>query len=174
MGNMSTIFKTRMATPGEITPQAWAKDGQTILLSQFFEARQQLFRYDLRTHNATALGHPAGTYGSLHIRPNGDIFAAWQDSQTPSCMIHLDGETGRKLDIVLAAVDAPILIIQGEHDTRTPARPIRDYAAKLHALGKEIKVSWYESGHMGAFADVEQGIGHQARILDFAQRILQQ
>ena len=70
------------------------------------------------------------------------------------------------------AVRAPLLIVQGANDTRTPARPIRQYEEKMRALGKEIEVIWFDSGHIGAFADKELGIGHLEKMIHFAQDVL--
>ena len=67
-------------------------------------------------------------------------------------------------------VKAPILIIQGRHDTRTPACPIEVYEQKLKDLGKRIEVHWFEAGHWGA--GVEQDIQHLEIMLRFAYRIL--
>jgi len=69
-------------------------------------------------------------------------------------------------------VRAPVLIIQGRNDSRTPARPIELYEAKLKALGKSIEVEWYETGHMGSFVDTELAVQHQERMLRFAYRVL--
>jgi dienelactone hydrolase len=69
-------------------------------------------------------------------------------------------------------VKAPVLIIQGRHDTRTPARPIQVYEEKMRSLGKPIEVHWFDAGHLGASAQVEQSIEHQERMLRFAYRIL--
>ncbi len=69
-------------------------------------------------------------------------------------------------------VRAPILIIQGRNDTRTPARPIQIYEAKMKELGKPIEVHWFETGHQGSFADVELGIDHHVRMLRFAYDVL--
>ena len=49
-------------------------------------------------------------------------------------------------------VSAPILILQGIHDSRTPARQVRIFEEKLQSLGKPIEVVWYEAGHLGAGA----------------------
>jgi Tol biopolymer transport system component/dienelactone hydrolase len=68
-------------------------------------------------------------------------------------------------------VAAPVLIIQGRNDTRTPARPIEMYEAKMQSLGKPIEVHWFEAGHLGAFSRVEQSIEHQELMLRFAYRI---
>jgi dipeptidyl aminopeptidase/acylaminoacyl peptidase len=68
-------------------------------------------------------------------------------------------------------VKAPILIIQGRNDTRTPARSIEMYEEKMKALGKSIEVHWFEAGHL-SLADVEMNIAHQELMLRFAHRIL--
>jgi dipeptidyl aminopeptidase/acylaminoacyl peptidase len=69
-------------------------------------------------------------------------------------------------------VSAPVLIIQGRNDTRTPARPIQLYEQRLRALGKPIEVVWFDAGHLGASAQTEQFIGFQERMLAFARQVL--
>ena len=69
-------------------------------------------------------------------------------------------------------VRAPAIIIQGRHDTRTPARPVEMYEAKMRALGKPIEVHWFESGHLGPYAQAEEAIEHQELFLRFAQQIV--
>jgi dipeptidyl aminopeptidase/acylaminoacyl peptidase len=69
-------------------------------------------------------------------------------------------------------VRAPLLIIQGRNDSRTPARPVEVYAERLRALGKTVEVEWFETGHVGGFADIDLGIAHQERMLRFAQSVL--
>jgi len=67
-------------------------------------------------------------------------------------------------------VRAPVFIIQGRNDTRTPARQVEMYEAKLKALGKPIEVYWFDSGHLGA--GVEQDIQNQEMMLRFAYKVL--
>jgi dienelactone hydrolase len=67
-------------------------------------------------------------------------------------------------------VRAPVLVIQGENDTRTPARQLRAYEEKLKSLGKQIEVHWFNAGH-GSNAQNEQ-IRHQELKLNFAYRVL--
>lgn len=67
-------------------------------------------------------------------------------------------------------VAAPVLVIQGSNDTRCPARPMRNYEAKLRELGKDIEVVWFEAGH--GSNDVEQSVEHQELMLRFAYRVL--
>jgi dipeptidyl aminopeptidase/acylaminoacyl peptidase len=69
-------------------------------------------------------------------------------------------------------VRVPLLIIQGRNDSRTPARPVEVYAERLRALGKTVEVEWFETGHSGGFADIDLGIAHQERMLQFAQAVL--
>jgi dienelactone hydrolase len=69
-------------------------------------------------------------------------------------------------------VRAPVLIIQGRNDTRTPARPIKLYEQRMRALGKPIEVVWFDAGHLGASAQTEQFIGFQERMLAFARQVL--
>jgi dipeptidyl aminopeptidase/acylaminoacyl peptidase len=69
-------------------------------------------------------------------------------------------------------VKAPVLIIQGRNDTRTPARPVEMYEEKMRSLGKHIEVQWFDAGHVGSFAKVELAIEHQERMLRFAYRVL--
>ncbi|MGB2896985.1 MAG: prolyl oligopeptidase family serine peptidase, partial [Anaerolineales bacterium] len=63
-------------------------------------------------------------------------------------------------------LDAPILIIQGSNDSRTPAEPIHVYEKKLKEFGKDIQVHWYEAGHLGPTTD--QWIEFTQLMLDFA------
>ncbi len=67
-------------------------------------------------------------------------------------------------------IKAPVLIIQGRNDTRTPARPVEVYEAKMKALGKQIEVQWYDEGHMGG--GTEQDIEHMELMLKFAYKVL--
>lgn len=70
-------------------------------------------------------------------------------------------------------VAAPVLIIQGRNDTRTPPRPIEVYVARLQELGKPVELHWFDAGHLGPFTQSEQAIQHQEWMLRFAYRVLQ-
>ena len=69
-----------------------------------------------------------------------------------------------------AAIEAPILVLQGENDTRCPARQMRVYEKRLRALGKSIEVHWFDAGH--GSLDTEEQIRQQAKMLEFAYRVL--
>jgi dienelactone hydrolase len=67
-------------------------------------------------------------------------------------------------------INAPILIIQGRNDSRTPAKSIEIFEARLKELGKAIKVHWFETGHIGG--GVQEGIEHNQLMLEFAYNVL--
>ena len=67
-------------------------------------------------------------------------------------------------------IAAPLLVLQGRHDSRTPARQLEIYEAKMRELGKEIEVIWFDSGH--GTTSVEQYIEFQGKMIEFAQNIL--
>lgn len=67
-------------------------------------------------------------------------------------------------------VRAPVLIIQGRNDTRTPPRQIEIYETRMKAMGKPIEVHWFDAGHLGT--GVDQEILHQELMLRFAYRVL--
>jgi dipeptidyl aminopeptidase/acylaminoacyl peptidase len=67
-------------------------------------------------------------------------------------------------------VRAPLLMIQGRHDTRTPARQLEAYIEKLQSLGKPVEAYWYDAGHLTARQD--RAIEDMERMLRFALRVL--
>jgi dipeptidyl aminopeptidase/acylaminoacyl peptidase len=72
--------------------------------------------------------------------------------------------------IYVERVTAPVLIIQGRHDTRCPPRSIAVYEATMRALGKPIEVHWYDAGHWTS--DVAERIEHVGLMLAFARRVV--
>jgi dipeptidyl aminopeptidase/acylaminoacyl peptidase len=67
-------------------------------------------------------------------------------------------------------VRAPVLIIQGRNDTRTPARPVERYVERLRERGHPVEIDWFDAGHTGA--DDELAISQQARMMAFARRVI--
>lgn len=67
-------------------------------------------------------------------------------------------------------VRAPLLVIQGRHDSRAPSRQFEEYAARMEELGKPLEIVWYDAGH--GSGDVEQMIGFQEKMLSFAGEVL--
>lgn len=69
-------------------------------------------------------------------------------------------------------VRAPVLIMQGRNDTIAPPRPVEVYEGRMKALGKQIEVYWYDTGHGGSFTSIDEAIRHQELMLRFAFRVL--
>jgi len=67
---------------------------------------------------------------------------------------------------------APVLIIQGRNDTRTPRRPIEVFEKRMRELGKDITVHWYDTGHAGSETDTGLGIAFQEMMMKFAEQVL--
>jgi len=67
-------------------------------------------------------------------------------------------------------VNAPLLILQGENDTRCPARQMRVYEQRLRDLGKSVEIHWFDAGH-GSRA-MAQNIAHHEIMLRWVYRIL--
>ncbi|MCY3799438.1 MAG: prolyl oligopeptidase family serine peptidase [Chloroflexi bacterium] len=65
-------------------------------------------------------------------------------------------------------IAAPLLVLQGENDTRCPARQMRVYERRLNELGKSIEVHWFDAGH--GSLDTEERIRQQELMLRFAFR----
>jgi dienelactone hydrolase len=66
------------------------------------------------------------------------------------------------------AVEAPVLFLIGENDSRCPYRQAMAYVEKLEARGHEHEVYLFSTGH-GSF-DVEEEIRQQRAILGFLER----
>lgn len=67
-------------------------------------------------------------------------------------------------------IRAPILVIQGENDTRCPARQMKVYEEKLKEQDKDIHVHWFNAGH-GSRA-MEQNIEQHELMLRWLYRVL--
>lgn len=69
----------------------------------------------------------------------------------------------------VASVRAPVLIRQGRHDSRAPARQMREYERRMRELGKRIEVHWFDSGHGMPGANDE--VAYLERSIAFAEAI---
>ena len=67
-------------------------------------------------------------------------------------------------------VKAPLLVIQGENDTRCPARQFRAYEEKMRENDKDIMVHWFDAGH--GSRKMNEQIDHMELRLRWIYRIL--
>lgn len=68
-------------------------------------------------------------------------------------------------------IQAPILVMQGRNDTRTPARQLEAFEARLKELGKSIEVHWFDAGHIRGSVDAD--IERQEMMLAFANKVVE-
>lgn len=69
-----------------------------------------------------------------------------------------------------AAIQAPLLIFQGRHDSRATPRQMEVFARKMQELGKEFTLVWLDAGHATTSAATAERM--QETHLKFAYRVL--
>ncbi len=74
--------ETPVDLPGEVSA-TWYPDGLRLLLVHDYRARSDLYVYDLRTQQITAVETEPGTITGARVRPDGDVWYAWSRSSTP-------------------------------------------------------------------------------------------
>lgn len=67
-------------------------------------------------------------------------------------------------------VGAPLHVVQGRNDTRTPPKQFENYEARMRRAGKDIEVEWYDAGHESLGPKLM--IWVTERQLEFAERVL--
>ncbi len=157
------LIREGIAHPDQIFPSGWSYGGYLTLLA--LGRRPELW---------------AGGMAGVAIADWSLLFEDSSDTLKGYCAAMFGGTPAEKPALYAASspiadveqVQAPLLIIQGRNDTRTPSRPIEIYVERLRSLGKVVEVEWFEAGHLGPFADTDLAIAHQERMLRFALGVL--
>jgi dipeptidyl aminopeptidase/acylaminoacyl peptidase len=157
------LVREGIANPDQIFPSGWSYGGFLTLLA--LGRRPELW---------------AGGMAGVAVADWAMLYEDSSENLRGYCAALFGGTPAEKPEQYAASspmadvgrVRAPLLIIQGRNDSRTPSRPVEIYAERLRALGKTVEVDWFEAGHVGGFADAELGIAHQERMLRFAQGVL--
>lgn len=68
--------------PGDVSAE-WYPDGSALLVEHSFEARDELFRYDLATRSLTRVEIPAGSVSGATVRPDGSVEYLWSSAAEP-------------------------------------------------------------------------------------------
>lgn len=113
--NPRTNERLDLALPemdGDVSVEDWSPDGNRLLLNQMSRAVQRLYIYDLKQQSLKALDHPLGTlgkqrYGGIYFASDDEIFASYQNSEQPSCVIVLDSHTGQQTRVIMPAANQP-------------------------------------------------------------------
>ncbi len=68
--------------PGDVSAE-WYPDGSGLLVVHSFEARSDLWRYDLATRRLTRVDTPAGSVSDATARPDGEVEYLWSSAAMP-------------------------------------------------------------------------------------------
>jgi dipeptidyl aminopeptidase/acylaminoacyl peptidase len=68
--------------PGEVGAD-WYPDASALLISHSYEARDELYRYDLTTEALERIDTPRGVIGGATARPEGTVEYAWTSAAEP-------------------------------------------------------------------------------------------
>lgn len=91
---------------GELEGWDWSPDGETLLLCELYQARYQLYTYNLATQTLHPLQHPSGSFGSGQFMAAGEILLSLSNAAQPSHLIALNRKT-EAIRTVLAAGEVP-------------------------------------------------------------------
>jgi dipeptidyl aminopeptidase/acylaminoacyl peptidase len=68
--------------PGEVAA-SWFPDGRRLLLVHQHHGRSELYEYDLDTDSRSPIDTPPGSIGAARVRPDGELWYAWNSSASP-------------------------------------------------------------------------------------------
>ena len=68
--------------PGDVNAE-WYPDGSRLLVAHSFEARGELWRYDLATRSLVQIETPAGSVSGATARPDGEVEYLWSSAALP-------------------------------------------------------------------------------------------
>ncbi|MET9429102.1 prolyl oligopeptidase family serine peptidase [Streptomyces sp. NPDC003036] len=68
--------------PGDVSAE-WYPDGSGLLIVHGFEARSDLWRYEIATRELVRVGTPAGSVSSATARPDGTVEYLWSSAERP-------------------------------------------------------------------------------------------
>jgi pimeloyl-ACP methyl ester carboxylesterase len=80
--NLSNGDRTDLALdlPGLVVPYDWWPDASALLLVNYFEGRDTVYRFDLATSELTKLDFPGGYLSGARVRPDGSVWARMSNS----------------------------------------------------------------------------------------------
>ncbi|MGW0534149.1 S9 family peptidase [Streptomyces sp. NPDC003032] len=71
-----------LGLPGDVSAE-WYPDGSALLIAHGFEARGELFRYDLASRELVRIETPAGSVSGATARPDGTVEFMWSSAAEP-------------------------------------------------------------------------------------------
>ncbi|MEU8758620.1 prolyl oligopeptidase family serine peptidase [Streptomyces sp. NPDC048659] len=80
----------RLDLPGDVSAE-WYPDGSGLLVVHGFEARSELWRYEIGTGALVRVETPPGTVSSATARPDGSVEYLWSSAARPPVVRSTDG-----------------------------------------------------------------------------------
>jgi dipeptidyl aminopeptidase/acylaminoacyl peptidase len=92
--NLDTGERTDLSLdlPGIVVPYDWWPDASALLVVNYFEGRDTVYRYDLATAGLTKLDFPDGYLSGARVRPDGSVWVRMSDSVRQSRILTDGGE----------------------------------------------------------------------------------
>ncbi|MDJ0342613.1 prolyl oligopeptidase family serine peptidase [Streptomyces sp. H10-C2] len=97
--------------PGDVSAE-WFPDGSALLVVHSFQARSEMYRYDLRADPAQGalirMETPPGTVSSATARPDGSVEYLWSSAQRPPVVRSTTGEVVLEAPGLKAPASVPV------------------------------------------------------------------
>ncbi|WP_406331714.1 prolyl oligopeptidase family serine peptidase [Streptomyces sp. NBC_00203] len=77
--------------PGDVAAE-WYPDGSALLIAHSFEARSDLWRYDIASRELVKVETPPGSVSGATARPDGTVEYLWSSAAEPSAVRSTTGE----------------------------------------------------------------------------------
>ncbi|NGO80490.1 S9 family peptidase [Streptomyces sp. YC504] len=77
--------------PGDVSAE-WYPDGSGLLIGHSFEARSELYRFDLSSRELIRIDTPPGSVGGATARPDGTVEYLWSSAAVPPAVRSTTGE----------------------------------------------------------------------------------
>jgi dipeptidyl aminopeptidase/acylaminoacyl peptidase len=78
--------------PGDVSAE-WYPDGSALLVAHSYQARSELFHYELGSRKLTRLDTPAGSVSGASARPDGTVEFLWSSAELPQVVRSTTGGT---------------------------------------------------------------------------------
>ncbi|WP_232626781.1 S9 family peptidase [Streptomyces alfalfae] len=80
-----------LGLPGDVSAE-WYPDGSALLIAHGFEARGELFRYELASRELTRIDTPPGSVSGATARPDGAVEYMWSSAAEPPVVRSTSGD----------------------------------------------------------------------------------
>jgi len=97
----------KLELPGDVSA-SWYPDASALLIGHEYQARSELYRLDLASHELTPLETPRGTIAGATARPDGAIEFLWSSGEQPPAVRDVAGDVVLRAPGVAAPESVPV------------------------------------------------------------------